>query len=313
MKHLAVFLVFVLASSALAQSTDNVGILPDSPFYFLKEFSWSLKKAFSADKVSVEAEYGSEKLREAYALKDSGKEKAVEKALNNYLKSRERLSKMMAEMEKNERSEAIASKIIEQNIEHKRIFFEIVQKNPSLESKTPDALRSIDNNFVIAVQKADVSKIVENADERKIDELMASVKAACSIAESQECFQAANELANARKEKTRTRDEGKPVEIEKEVIITETKVGKTPDTKPQIKETPLVVTDTAYIPSVKCVVTGCSGQICSESEVMSTCDFRPEYECYKYAVCEVRDDGRCGWTKTPEFEKCLGIKAAAKE
>lgn len=54
-----------------------------------------------------------------------------------------------------------------------------------------------------------------------------------------------------------------------------------------------------------CVVSGCSGQICGEEEVMSTCEFRPEYTCYKDALCERQDDGTCGWTPTPRLEQCL--------
>ncbi len=55
-----------------------------------------------------------------------------------------------------------------------------------------------------------------------------------------------------------------------------------------------------------CYVGGCSGQICSENEgAISTCEWRPEYACYREATCEVQDDGRCGWTATPELDACL--------
>ena len=55
-----------------------------------------------------------------------------------------------------------------------------------------------------------------------------------------------------------------------------------------------------------CYIGGCSSQVCSDEEgVITTCEFRPEYSCYKAAKCERQADGRCGWTKTPEFESCL--------
>lgn len=55
-----------------------------------------------------------------------------------------------------------------------------------------------------------------------------------------------------------------------------------------------------------CYVGGCSGQICSENEgAISTCEWRPEYACYREATCEVQGDGRCGWTATPELDACL--------
>jgi hypothetical protein len=59
-------------------------------------------------------------------------------------------------------------------------------------------------------------------------------------------------------------------------------------------------------PTVKpCVVSGCSGQICAESDMISTCEWREEYACYKTAICERGTDGTCGWRKTTELESCL--------
>lgn len=55
-----------------------------------------------------------------------------------------------------------------------------------------------------------------------------------------------------------------------------------------------------------CYVGGCSGQICSDQEgAISTCEFRPEYACYAEATCERQDNGKCGWTETPELSACL--------
>lgn len=60
-------------------------------------------------------------------------------------------------------------------------------------------------------------------------------------------------------------------------------------------------------PAAQCFVGGCSGQVCSDNPgVITTCEFRPEYACYKTATCEVQDDGQCGWTPTPELQACLG-------
>jgi hypothetical protein len=55
-----------------------------------------------------------------------------------------------------------------------------------------------------------------------------------------------------------------------------------------------------------CHVGGCSSQICSdEPGVGSTCEWLPEYECYRTATCERQPDGACGWTGTQELEACL--------
>lgn len=55
-----------------------------------------------------------------------------------------------------------------------------------------------------------------------------------------------------------------------------------------------------------CFVGGCSGQICSDQkDVVSTCEFRESYACYKTAKCERQQNGQCGWTQTPELKACL--------
>jgi len=57
-----------------------------------------------------------------------------------------------------------------------------------------------------------------------------------------------------------------------------------------------------------CIKTGCSSQICADHNVISTCEFRPEYACYQKATCARQADGNCGFTKTPELTECLGRK-----
>ncbi|NLE49004.1 MAG: hypothetical protein GX614_11440 [Sandaracinaceae bacterium] len=56
-----------------------------------------------------------------------------------------------------------------------------------------------------------------------------------------------------------------------------------------------------------CAPAGCSGQICAEAgaEIMTTCEFRPEYACYQKATCERQPSGACGWTETDELRECL--------
>ncbi|WP_437793269.1 hypothetical protein [Sorangium sp. So ce693] len=61
-----------------------------------------------------------------------------------------------------------------------------------------------------------------------------------------------------------------------------------------------------------CKVTGCSGQVCADEEVATTCEYREEYACYKeHGVCERDASGECGWRATPELEACLGGGEAA--
>ncbi|MCA9582641.1 MAG: hypothetical protein KC416_12660 [Myxococcales bacterium] len=58
-----------------------------------------------------------------------------------------------------------------------------------------------------------------------------------------------------------------------------------------------------------CAVGGCSGQLCYDPATgsgISTCEWRPEYACFKEAICERQNDGQCGWTETPAYSQCIG-------
>ena len=59
-----------------------------------------------------------------------------------------------------------------------------------------------------------------------------------------------------------------------------------------------------------CRATGCSGQVCAEEDVMTTCEYREEYSCYQSARCERQQDGKCGWTETSELMQCLSRSSA---
>jgi hypothetical protein len=61
-------------------------------------------------------------------------------------------------------------------------------------------------------------------------------------------------------------------------------------------------------PEPRCVVGGCSGQICTEEGgpgIISTCEWIPEYACYDSATCARQPSGDCGWTQTDELRECI--------
>ena len=63
----------------------------------------------------------------------------------------------------------------------------------------------------------------------------------------------------------------------------------------------------APAPGAACVTTGCSGTVCAEADDgrMTTCEFKPEYACYRDATCARQPDGACGWTQTKVLSACL--------
>lgn len=58
-----------------------------------------------------------------------------------------------------------------------------------------------------------------------------------------------------------------------------------------------------------CAVAGCGQQLCVSAQeaatIVTTCEYRAEYACYREASCEPQSDGQCGWTETEELRQCL--------
>lgn len=57
-----------------------------------------------------------------------------------------------------------------------------------------------------------------------------------------------------------------------------------------------------------CRRVGCSGELCvslDTTDVISDCNFKPEYSCYQEAPCEVQPDGICGFTPSAGLSACL--------
>ena len=56
-----------------------------------------------------------------------------------------------------------------------------------------------------------------------------------------------------------------------------------------------------------CMTGGCSGTICQSKNsepIITTCEYLPEYACYKGINCGCVK-GRCEWDKTAAFDRCV--------
>ncbi len=62
----------------------------------------------------------------------------------------------------------------------------------------------------------------------------------------------------------------------------------------------------ACTPDTDCHRTGCSGEVCSDRELVTSCLWRPEYACYSepYARCAC-NAGTCGWVQDPALTACI--------
>jgi hypothetical protein len=54
-----------------------------------------------------------------------------------------------------------------------------------------------------------------------------------------------------------------------------------------------------------CITTGCSGQICSDQDMMTTCEWKASTPAKSFGTCELQATGKCGWTRLPELSACL--------
>lgn len=64
-------------------------------------------------------------------------------------------------------------------------------------------------------------------------------------------------------------------------------------------------TSLAPVSGKACVVSGCSGEICSDTNQVSSCIYRAAFACYKTAKCERQTTGACGWTQSASLKQCL--------
>jgi len=67
--------------------------------------------------------------------------------------------------------------------------------------------------------------------------------------------------------------------------------------------------DNSIIEESGCMIAGCSRQLCIEEKdagnIFTSCEFLPEYACYKNAECERSEDDKCGWRQTEELKRCI--------
>jgi HEPN domain-containing protein len=111
-------------------------LLPTSPFYFLKEWGRGIRMFFTFDpiaKAELELKIANEKAAELAAIveKEPQNEKAIEKALSNYQKSRERLSKRLEslkETSQNPNVDRLLSKVIDQELKHIEFFDTLIKR-----------------------------------------------------------------------------------------------------------------------------------------------------------------------------------------
>jgi len=115
---------------------ENPGILPSSPFYFIKDWGRGIKKILTFDpvkKAELELQYTNEVAAEIKKLEEISPSniKAITKAVTNYQENVERLKSRLEglkETSQNSNIDKLLDKLVDRSLQHQQLFDDLVSK-----------------------------------------------------------------------------------------------------------------------------------------------------------------------------------------
>ncbi len=122
--------------SVVDLGVENPGILPTSPFYFLKEWRRGITKFFTFDpikKAELEAEEANERAAEIKKIEEVAPQniEAIRNAAENYQKNAERLKRRLEslkETSQNPNVDKLIDKLLDRSIKHQELFDNLEKK-----------------------------------------------------------------------------------------------------------------------------------------------------------------------------------------
>ncbi len=156
----------------------RVGLLPTSPFYFLKEWWRGLKVGWTRDpikKSEVQLQILSEKLAEAEAIAQKApKQEVLEKAFDNYTNAMSRLRDRMEslkETSENPNIDKLLDKVTEAEIRHSEVLDRILEKVPEVVVQVERIRQNINQTLPLLRLKFENQEEFMNRLENKLQEL----------------------------------------------------------------------------------------------------------------------------------------------
>lgn len=140
MKKLLICLTILLCSVSFVfaaetgLNTPDPTLLPDSPFYFLKDVGRNVQMFFTFDpvkKAELRMDFANQKLAEANKLVNNNpnNESIITKALENYRKEAQKLKDYASTLNKNNpNNETLLNKVTENNVIHQKVLEDIENK-----------------------------------------------------------------------------------------------------------------------------------------------------------------------------------------
>lgn len=162
---------------------ENPGILPISPFYFLKEWRRGFTRLFtfnSIKKVELELQIVNEKAAETLKIKEDNPQdvKALKKALDNYNLAEDRLKnkfELLKETSQNPNIDKLIENIVSRGVKHQQLFDELLKEHTG-QSEYEDLVDRVDHNkdniedlFITAAEKDDSEKFADKFEKAVLD------------------------------------------------------------------------------------------------------------------------------------------------
>lgn len=161
-----------------ALGLNKVGLLPTSPFYFLKEWWRGLKIGWIRDPIKeseAQLQILSEKLAELEAMVQKGvKEEVLEKAFENYVKAMNQLKIRLEEIEgtsENPNIDKLLNKITEAEIRHQEVLDKILEKAPQAANQVERVRQNINQTLPLLRLRFENQEEFMNRLENKLEEL----------------------------------------------------------------------------------------------------------------------------------------------
>jgi len=166
----------VVDQTQIVEESEDVGLLPTNPFYFLKEWSRGLRRAFILDpveKAEFELEVADEKERELHRVSEIDEDDlfAVERASRNYEEAMERLRMRLEQVEENSENpnvQRLLGRVEERVEEHQRRIDAIADKFESarnLRDKVRDMVDNFERFVGPPIEEARREEILERVEE----------------------------------------------------------------------------------------------------------------------------------------------------
>jgi len=164
--------MIVLDESVSAQDLgiSEPKLLPDSPFYFLKEWGRGLRSFFTFNpvkKAELQMKFASEKLLEAKKLAEKGKIEKAEEVLEKHNLDLEKVKKIIKKKEKDPRIKNLREKMARRIIRHQKILDRLEGKVPL---KDLSALREIKEKAIKIYLESEDPKEIKDRLEKILNE-----------------------------------------------------------------------------------------------------------------------------------------------